>query len=715
MTNQAPLKRRLRSSISFGDVQCINKLANFEFKIFQFLISDNISKEMIINYTNKAMIGNIRGQLRLQKTQCLSQLLRIDVKLKFGTRIISGTTKIKNKDSINLVWPTQDAIESSFSLAEGIACFKGLNTKIGKTVVLNGWINARPKHVGARLSFAQLRDHAGSIIQLVDNDKKLRKVSVEDAVQVTGAVKPRESSVELHLESIKVLNPSNSKPGELKGSDYTPEFRHLQLRQQKFQQALKTRSSVAKHIRTVFEKLDFTEIETPILFKTTPEGAREFIVPTRCLRGAKDQPLFYALAQSPQQYKQLLMAGGFSKYYQFARCFRDEDLRADRQPEFTQVDLEMAFASGRHVQEVVENLVVDLWKNFGHKGPLMTVVDEKVVSCGALTKMTYEQVMTRYGIDKPDLSVPDMTIRQIRQAHAIENVEYPVFETLVIRGIIKDEEDYQKHWKFLMKPDNYNNRIPIVVPVLNEETRMNCIERFSSLARFENIDSVVKELDLQVGDVIIGSTRQKDNGIYENPTPLGRARQLILNNSHISGKLKATSRDVGIWVTDFPLFSPIEIKSQKRCMYPSFDYDKLTSTHHPFTMCRVEDYSYLQKDPLKCLGQHYDLVINGLEVGGGSTRVHVAQLQRIIFANILKIANYESLFGHLLKAFEMGTPPHAGFALGFDRICAILNGTNSIRDVIAFPKSVKGFDLIVDSPCAASSEVLDTYGLQIKS
>ncbi|QLQ81527.1 hypothetical protein HG537_0F02880 [Torulaspora globosa] len=623
--------------------------------------------------------------------------------------------------------PPLESTLGKFRFEKDVVSIKELAKLSEGTIVnVNGWIDKKPVKVGKKLVFCTLRDVGGNKIQLVDSELLLKRANVEDAVQVRGSVMPKRQAsngdgdgFEIKLTSVTTLNPSNKKPSELQDFKsegiYPPELRFLQLRLPKYQNLLKKRHEITKSVRRCLGGYGFTEIETPILFKSTPEGAREFLVPTR--KAAEDKkPTFYALPQSPQQYKQLLMASGVHRYFQLARCFRDEDLRADRQPEFTQIDMEMAFADGEDVMKVVEALVTATWNRFSSNGDLLTLDNRgKLVSAKehSIRRMSYQQAMTEYGIDKPDLRAPDLRIRDLSEfkAFGYTNKDFPVFEVLVLKKAFDPKSDGHNEWSFLSDPDNYNTRVPIVVPIKHDLDETSWFEKFLPITAFENPKLITKFLNLKKGDIVCGSTRQHARHLFENPTPMGRLRQLVLQNPVGKELYQQTTKDVASWVTDFPLFSPVEIHSAKKLAYPQYEKDIITSTHHPFTMVRHSDYQNLKEKPLQCLGQHYDLVVSGVEIGGGSTRIHDPALQDFIFKEILNINNAHELFGHLLNAFEMGTPPHAGFAIGFDRMCAMLCGSESIRDVIAFPKSITGSDLVVGSPTTVTQDVLKTYNI----
>lgn len=609
-----------------------------------------------------------------------------------------------------------------------------LTTNLSKKVTIHGWINSKPRKISKNLIFAEIRDTNGDLTQILanadgDSLENLKNASMEDAICVTGSVekrRPKKGETEsvhwdILLDEFITLNKSNEIPSQLQeltnNDEYPPNLRFLQLRQKYFQDALKTRAKLAKAVRDSLNSLNFTEIETPLLFKSTPEGAREFLVPTR------RQGQFYALPQSPQQYKQLLMASGVNKYYQIAKCFRDEDLRKDRQPEFTQIDLELLFSKPSDVQEAVGKMVRNVWKQVRSLS-FFTLKDEKLVQVEhdqEFSKLTYKDLLEKYGIDKPDLrsslqlknlSEKDYGI-SVKGPHA---TEFPIFEICVLRQAFNSKIPSD-----IFDSKNYSNRKPIIVPIKQDQE--DWVSKFESMIEFEDelsMQRLVKDLDLQKGDIIAGGTRAKLS--YENPTPLGKFRQLAIELfpqkwrretvTSTGGPIELDPKDVFVatWVVDFPLFSPVEISNTEE--YPVYDYTKYTSTHHPFTMCKPEDYTMLSSDPLQVHGEHYDLVVNGVEVGGGSRRIHDTKLQRYIFLNVLKILEPEKLFGHLLAAFDIGCPPHSGLAIGFDRMCLMLVNSQSIRDVVAFPKSKIGSDAVVGSPSGVTDNVLSQYHIR---
>lgn len=626
-------------------------------------------------------------------------------------------------------------------------------------VTINGHINRKPR-IRPELSFAEIRDSNGDCTQILLTPQTtssklfdlLKTTTVEDAVSVTGHVqlkkmKPGDATREWELvvDNLQILNSSNldaARLDKLKHSNpeqLPPQFRYLQLRTKFYQNALKTRSKVAMLIRNIFtENHEFTEIETPLLFKSTPEGAREFLVPTR----SPDK--FYALPQSPQQYKQILMSSGFTRYFQIAKCFRDEDLRADRQPEFTQVDLEMAYVNNcDQVGVVVEDLIHNVWNRIrnistyrvNEQGYLEAIDFDSTKPNSSLHfgKLKYIDALCKYGIDKPDLrsKLEFVNLSELFIPSSTNNGQFPVLEACILKKAFEPSKGKYKLPRSLIDPLSYTRRKPIVIPIQDENDATNWYKKFiekkvfSEAATFSE-HKLQASLDLEAGDILAFSTRAELP--YENPTPLGKFRQLAINefpekwNREIYDKSLGTISEVkdtsaifvGSWVVEFPLFSPVEISSSSNNDFPEYDFTSFESTHHPFTMAKHEDYDLLETAPLKVRGEHYDLVINGVEVGGGSRRIHDAELQKFVFKNILNITNYNDLFGHLLHALSMGCPPHAGLALGFDRLCAMLLGSASIRDVIAFPKNQSGFDPVVESPTSVSESTLNQYYITTK-
>ncbi len=612
---------------------------------------------------------------------------------------------------------------------------------IGRQITVNGWIDGSPRKLSKSLVFAKFRDFNGEYTQIVTKSenwsKMLRSLKPEDALSVTGVVNIKQQKKgddstktwELSVDDFQVLNNSNEKTTQLDSlkdtpSQYPPQYRYLQLRLPQYQKALKMRAKAASVARNVLNELNFTEIETPLLFKSTPEGAKEFLVPTR------KSGFFYALPQSPQQYKQLLMASGFKGYYQIAKCFRDEDLRADRQPEFTQIDMEMSFAKSEDIQKVVEKLATQIWKDVRNV-PLYRVDWDtgKLVELKKnehFPRLDYSTALSKFGIDKPDLR-SSLTFTNVSEyfAGSLENESFPVIEACVLKGALNLKDDLGKKKKLpneLFADAEYKGRKPFIFKIRNEED-LNAWSEMFPVQLKKSIQELNSELGLEINDIVAIGDRAELT--YENPTPLGRFRQLSIQhfpNEWIreiaDGSTEQMPEDVFVasWLVNFPLFSPVENDSSPDSQgYPSYDSEMYESTHHPFTMAKLEDYELLASEPLKVRGDHYDLVINGVEVGGGSRRVHDAQLQTYIFQKILRIKNYEQLFGHLIAALDSGCPPHAGLAIGFDRMCSMLLGSSNIRDVVAFPKTQTGSDPVVESPSEVPDKTLQLYSISVSS
>ncbi|OAL21818.1 hypothetical protein AYO22_07760 [Fonsecaea multimorphosa] len=531
------------------------------------------------------------------------------------------------------------------------------------------------------------------------------------------------SHVEIRAESCKLLN---GVPPDLTAKRDTvlpPELRYLQFRTDSdLRRRIRLRSQLAGKIREHMLRNDFDEIETPLLFKSTPEGAREFIVPTR------KKGFAYALPQSPQQYKQVLMASGISRYFQFAKCFRDEDLRADRQPEFTQLDLEMAFTTSADVMAVVEGLLIHaVWPNVPGIAPLQPSAPAMSLEAAsadpvyrnlAFPQLTYNIAMSRYGSDKPDTrlgseirrvddwlspnvksmvtSRQDDTIMEMMKIsmQGCEPADSQKFVTAFLEASSKAKARYTKD----------KNRIPGVAV-------FDPLKPLHGLASFdhEGAAKVEEEFDPEPGDILILYSRE-DKPFTGGSTVLGDLRRDIYQHAISEGLIAAPSGFSALWITDFPLFSPTEESEPGQGGSAG-----ICSTHHPFTAPKQGQdlkVSTFKEDPLSIIGDHYDLVINGVEVGGGSCRIHREFMQEFILEEVLKLkpARVKD-FGHLLRALRAGCPPHAGFALGFDRLMAMLTNSASVRDVIAFPKYADGEDKFAGAPSPISRHQLATYHL----
>ncbi|KIW17503.1 aspartate-tRNA ligase [Exophiala spinifera] len=527
--------------------------------------------------------------------------------------------------------------------------------------------------------------------------------------------------VEIQAESIF---PLNTFPADLVAkcdTAFPPESRHLQFRtDHELRSRIRLRSMVASKIREGMLKKEFDEIETPLLFKSTPEGAREFIVPTR------RKGLAYALPQSPQQYKQVLMASGVSRYFQFAKCFRDEDLRADRQPEFTQLDLEMSFAGAEDVMAVVEDIVRNfVWPNVPNISPLRNATSTEASLEGQnwspqeaskFPRLSYEDVMTRYGSDKPDTRLgseihpidgwlPDNVVSMLT------SLEEPIVEVVKIEMKGAHPSAAARFIRsFLDAPTSalYSNN-PAGMPGISVYDPSKPLRGLASFGH-EAAARIEESFEPEPGDIFIIQTRARAP-FAGGSTVLGNLRRDVLQSAISEGFIPAPTGFAGLWVVDFPLLSPTEESEPGQGGLAG-----ICSTHHPFTAPQKgQDLSLLITDPLKIIGDHYDLVINGVEVGGGSRRIHVADMQELILRDVLKLrAERLEDFRHLLNALKSGCPPHAGFALGFDRLMAMLTDRASVRDVIAFPKYADGEDKFVKSPSLLTAEQLATYHLAIR-
>lgn len=493
---------------------------------------------------------------------------------------------------------------------------------------------------------------------------------------------------------------------------FPPEQRHLQFRvDYKLRHNIRCRSFAQANVSKWLYSRGFDQIETPMLFKSTPEGAREFLVPTR------QKGMAYALPQSPQQYKQLLMASGVHRYFQFARCFRDEDLRTDRQPEFTQIDLEMSFADPEHVIGLLEPLFLHgLFQPFRIPFPKprkLPFLDELAYPSG-FPRITYDQAMAFYGSDKPALQFPG-TLHRIDDwapeglVRMLTSLSDPIVEAFVLRGedatvsrdFVQSFMDSPTAQEYAKNPDGMPG-----IAVFDPTKPLNGLAAFGH----ESSAKAEETFELQPGDVLIVQCRSKDRPLGGS-TPLGNMRVDVSRAAQEAGLLDVSDELLPLWVTDFPLFTPLEADD-----IGATSASGLCSTHHPFTAPKpsLENISKLSTAPLEVVGDHFDLVINGVEVGGGSRRIHKAPLQECIFRDILKLrAERVEDFRHLLNALKDGCPPHTGFAIGFDRLMTLLMKTPTVREVIAFPKTGSGEDRFVGAPARMTDEQLRTYHLSL--
>ncbi len=584
-------------------------------------------------------------------------------------------------------------------------CAQLTTANLGETVSLLGWVDSIRDHGG--IIFIDLRDRKG-ITQVKfdpqDNAElgnRAAQLKVESVIEIAGKVVTRPAGttnaslptgeIEVNATSLVVHNLSDTPPfplddagGDKVNEDLRLTYRYLDLRRPKMRRNLQVRHKAAKAIRDYFDSQEFIEVETPALFKSTPEGAREYLVPSRIHAGQ-----FYALSQSPQQFKQILMVAGVERYFQIARCFRDEDLRADRQMEFTQVDVEASFIDREGIYALFEGMLKKVWKD---------VLDVDLPT--PFPRMPFIDAMNRYGVDKPDvrfgLELVDLT-------STFTNSSFKVFQStaagggaikaLNAKGLADLTQGEIKNLEEIAK--SLGAKGLAFIKVEGGEWKSPIVKFFSDAEKAE----LTQKLGIEEGDMVFfaAATWEKACAI------LGRIRLESAALLQKRGKLTIRPDDWKfLWVVDFPLMSYDEAEN------------RYVATHHPFTAPVAEDAALLDSDPKKVRGQHYDVVLNGMELGGGSIRIHQPALQKKVFEDVLKIPAdvVESRFGYMLKAFTYGAPPHGGIAFGLDRMVALLCGTTSIRDVIAFPKTQKGQDLMAQSPTPVTAKQLKELHIQ---
>ena len=572
---------------------------------------------------------------------------------------------------------------------------------IGQEVTLSGWVQ-KSRDLGG-LTFVDLRDRYG-ITQLVFNldenqglTEAARKLGREFVIRATGIVRERSSKnsnrltgdIEIEVSNLEVLNASKVPPFTIEeetdgGEELRMKYRYLDLRRSPVQQNLIFRSKLALETRTYLSGQGFVEVETPNLIKSTPEGARDFVVPSRMNPGE-----FYALPQSPQTFKQILMVAGLDKYFQIVKCFRDEDLRADRQPEFTQIDCEMSFVTRDEILDCFEGLTKHLFKS---------MLD---IALPDFPKMSYDDAMEKYGSDKPDTRF-DMQF--IDFTELVKGRGFPVFDQaefvagICAKGIAEQysNKDIKKLTEWLQRPQI--GAKGLVYVKYNQDGSLK-----SSVGKFYPDEQLEAWLDLagaEKGDMIMllcGETEKTRKQLSELRLEMGRRLGLMKEDEFKP-----------LWVVDFPLLEWDE------------DSERFHAMHHPFTSPKKEDVARMldgDHETMKSLrADAYDLVINGAEIGGGSVRIHDRELQQRNF-DLLGFTREEAeqQFGFLMGAFEYGAPPHGGIAFGFDRLNAVMNGQSSIRDFIAFPKNTSGRDMMIDAPSKVDTAQLDELALQLKS
>jgi aspartyl-tRNA synthetase len=580
---------------------------------------------------------------------------------------------------------------------------------IGQTVTLSGWVHSR-RDLGG-LIFIDIRDREGRTQTVFDPSdlsaelfERAASLRSECVISVTGKVRHRPTGtnnpkiatgeVEIGVSALDVLNMADVLPFPVDDPEVSAkvneelrlQYRYLDLRRPEMARNLRLRSKVATATRVFLDEQGFLEVETPTLFKSTPEGAREFLVPSR-----REPGKFYALPQSPQQFKQILMVAGVERYFQLARCYRDEDQRADRQLEFTQIDIEMSFIEREDIYGLVEGMLKKIWK---------TALNMEIPT--PFKRVSFAEALNRFGIDKPDtrfaMELVDFT--EEFRASGFKVFSGAVANGGVVKAInakgladatqgqIETMTEYAK---------SFGAKGLAYIKVEKGEWKSPIVKFFSDAEKA----ALTQKLAIQEGDLILFAADQWLNACEI----LGKIRLYCADVLKATGRLTIPAdRFDFLWVVDFPLLS--FDKEQNRWY----------SSHHPFTAPVAEDVPFLTSDPKKVRGQHYDVVVNGVELGGGSIRIHQPEVQKAIFEQVLQIPPemVKARFGYMLEAFRFGAPPHGGIALGFDRLIAILCGTTSIRDVIAFPKTAKGTDLMTDSPALVEPKQLRELHLELK-
>lgn len=585
--------------------------------------------------------------------------------------------------------------ESLNGLKRTIMCGQLRETNIGEKHVVMGWVQ-RKRNLGG-LVFVDLRDREG-ILQIVFGDEinkeafeKADLVKSEYCIAVEGTLVKRQSPneslptgmVELKGESIKILSESDTPPIYIKEDLDTDEmvrlkYRYLDLRRPDMQRIFKIRHKTAKIVRNFLDENGFLEIDTPIMTKSTPEGARDYLVPSRNYPG-----MFYALPQSPQLFKQLLMVSGFDKYFQIAKCFRDEDLRANRQPEFTQIDMELSFVEMEDVIELNERLIKKIFKEIANVDVALPI-----------NRITYKEAMEKYGSDKPDMRF-GIEINDI--SDVVRNCDFKVFKgALENNGSVRaikvpncasmGRKQIDKLGEFVK---TYKAKGLAWIAYKEEEIK-------SPIAKFlkeEELQGILNKLEAKVGDLIL-IVADKNSVVLQS---LGALRLEMAKKLEL---LKDNNEFKFVWVTEFPLLSYNE------------EEERYQAEHHPFTMPMDEDIPYLESDPGRVRAKAYDIVLNGEELGGGSIRIHDTVLQERMFKvlGFTKEVAWER-FGFLLDAFKFGPPPHGGLAYGLDRLIMFLAGTENIKDVIAFPKNQNAFCPLTEAPNVVDEKQLKELGI----
>lgn len=571
---------------------------------------------------------------------------------------------------------------------------------LSENVILNGWVDTR-RDLGGVI-FIELRDRYG-ITQIVfepnfdsqahSDAKDLRN---EFVISIEGVVRKRPDGTEnaqlptgqidVMVNKLIILNEAKTTPFPIKDEvevheDLRLKYRYLDLRRPVVQKKLLLRHKMYQAVRKYFDENNFIEVETPVLMKSTPEGARDFLVPSRVHKGK-----FYALPQSPQTYKQILMVSGFDRYFQIVKCFRDEDLRADRQPEFTQIDVEMSFIDQNDIFEIIEGLMKKLFKEIWNKDLSLP-----------LPRLTFDTAMEKYGSDKPDLrfNLELKTLNNIFQTTAFKVFQDQIQKNGIISGLVAPNcGDYTR------------NQLDVLTDFIKKlgasgliwiRVKENGLEsptmKFFSEEEQKNLQL---ELNTKAGDLILILTGSK----LKTLSLMGMLRLEIARRLNL---IEQNSEPNLFWITDFPLY---EWDEETKRFY---------AMHHPFTSPRLEDIELMDTNPAMVKARAYDLILNGNEIAGGSIRIHDAELQQKMFKVLgISQAEAEYKFGFLMNAFKYGAPPHGGIAFGFDRLAMIFAGENSIRDVIAFPKTTSGISLMDDSPSSVNEEQLKDLHIKLR-
>ena len=568
---------------------------------------------------------------------------------------------------------------------------------LNQEVTLSGW--AQKSRDKGFMLWIDLRDRYG-VSQLIFDEQrsskelfnKAKSIGREFVIQVKGKIIERSSKnlniptgeIEILVSELNILNESKTPPFTIEdasdgGEELKMKYRYLDIRRNPIKEKLIFRHKVSSEIRNYLTKLDFIDVETPYLIKSTPEGARDFVVPSRMNQGE-----FYALPQSPQTFKQLLMVGGIDKYFQIVKCFRDEDLRADRQPEFTQIDCEMSFVNQEDILNTFEGLIIHLLKSI------------KNIEVAQFPRMTYEQAMYKYGCDKPDIRF-GMEFGYLNEVS--QNKDFNVFNSaeLVVGISVPKGNDFTRK-----EIDNYTNWVKrpqigakgLVYVRCNEDgSYKSSVDKFYDQ---EDLSNWAKKTNASKGDLII---------VLSGETTKVRAQLSALRLELAQNlNLRNPNEFAPLWITDFPLLE-WDDESQK-----------YHAMHHPFTSPRLDEIKLLESSPEQVKANAYDLVLNGNEIGGGSIRIHDKEIQALMFKHLgFSETEAKEQFGFLMNAFEYGAPPHGGIALGLDRLVAILHGEESIKDYIAFPKNNSGKDVMIDAPSKLNEAQLNELSLRLNS